>query len=90
MVTIVARSKTLRGEIINKIIFGEKFRSNVTAVNKVVQQHVEIYPEGKFKCRLCKRIFGSYESIFKHIAVRHRELVDDYYEDVMRVARWWE
>ncbi|MEM2389786.1 MAG: C2H2-type zinc finger protein [Ignisphaera sp.] len=73
--------KSVRSEIINKIIFGDLFKSSVFLINKFVRRHVNIIGN-KFRCEICNKTFNRYESIFRHIAIVHRNIVDMYLETI--------
>ena len=71
------------------MIFGVDYESSETRVNEVVPQIVDLLPTKRFKCRICKRIYPSYRSIFYHIAVIHKDLISKYEEQIKRMRRWW-
>jgi len=75
---------TYRTEVINKMIFGDKFKSEHILIERNVKQVVEVFSDTKFKCMLCGRSFNSYKSIFYHIAVIHKKEVDKNIETINR------
>jgi len=84
MVEIKVYRGTYRTEVINKMIFGDKFKSEHVLINKLVRQVVEVFSDTKFKCTLCGKSFNNYKSIFYHIAVIHKKEVDKNIETINR------
>jgi len=74
--------KTVRGELINKLIFGEQFKSRFEIFNVEIKEPIVDIKQGKFRCKLCGRWFQSYRQVFYHVAVVHKNFVDKVYENI--------
>lgn len=44
-------------------------------LSKVVEPHVKMEDEGKFRCKTCSKLFKATEFVEKHILNKHSELV---------------
>lgn len=76
-IVIKLHSGSIRSEIINKMIFGDLYKSTVYLVNKIVKKHVDFY-NLSFECLICLKTYKGYNSIYRHIAVVHKNIVDRY------------
>ena len=73
---------TYRSEVINKMIFGEKFKAEHILIELLVKPIVKIENPLKFRCLLCNKAFSEYRQIFYHIAVIHKKEVDSNLEAI--------
>jgi len=85
---IVVSTRSLRGEIINKAILGEKYQSFDYTIDKYTPRLAE-FNNNKFICLLCKRMFKDFRQIKYHIAVMHKIEVTKIENNIRRLKLWW-
>ena len=73
--------RTWKGEIINRMIFGELFKPSHPIIESIPQV-VRITQDGKFQCLLCGRWFKNYRGIFYHIPIHHKDV---YWEIIAQI-----
>lgn len=88
-IVIRLHSGSIRTEIINKMIFGDLYKSSNFLVNEYVRKHVEFHSL-KFKCLLCNKMYEGYNSIYRHIAVVHKDVVTRYLNELNSMLEYGE